>query len=179
MIRFFAAMVVGMFAMPASAALRTGADAPLFTTQAALAGKEFTYALAEELKNGPVVIFFYPKAFTRGCTIEAQNFAEKSEEFKALGATVIGISNDSMAVLSKFSTSACQSKFPVASDEGGKIIKAYESALLFSFANRTSFVIAPDGKVVFTYTSLSPDGHVPNTLDAVKKRRAASTPLKD
>lgn len=179
MIRFLAAVLVGVFTSPAQAGLRLGSDAPLFTAQAALAGKAFTYTLAEALKSGPVVIFFYPRAFTRGCTIEAQNFAEKSEEFKALGATVIGISNDDIATLSKFSTSACQGKFPVASDEGGKIIKSYEAALLFSFANRTSFVISPEGKVVYSYTSLSPDGHVPNTLDAVRKWRAANAPLKD
>jgi peroxiredoxin Q/BCP len=167
------ALIAGIFAWPAEAALKNGTPAPQFTTQASLAGQEFTFSLTDALKNGPVVLFFYPKAFTRGCTVEAHNFAEASDQFKALGATVLGVSNDNIKTLNKFSVEACQNKVAVAADESGKIIKAYDAALLFSYAKRISFVIAPDGSIIYSYTALDPDLHVTNTMDAVKKWRAS------
>jgi len=170
---FLYALIAGIFAWPAQAALKNGALAPVFTTQASLAGKEFTFSLADALRTGPVVLFFYPKAFTKGCTIQAHMFAEASDAFKELGATVVGISNDDIETLNKFSVEACQNKVAVAADSTGKIIKAYDAALLFSYANRTSFVIAPDGSIIYSYTAMSPDEHVSNTIDAVKKWRAA------
>jgi len=175
---FLYALIAGIFAWPAEAALKNGAPAPMFTTQASLAGKEFTFSLEEALKNGPVVLFFYPKAFTRGCTVEARAFAEASDQFKALGATVLGVSNDTIQTLNKFSVEACQSKVAVAADESGKIIKAYDAALVFSYAKRASFVIGPSqggagGNIIYSYTDLDPDLHVTNTMDAVKKWRAS------
>lgn len=175
---FFCALLASVLGLPAQAALENGTPAPMFTTQASLGGKEFTFTLADALKSGPVVLYFYPKAFTSGCTVEAHDFAEAVDEFKALGASVIGISNDNIATLNKFSVSECQSKFPVGADAGGKIIKTYDAALLFSYANRTSYVIAPaqgteGAKVIYSYTALAPDKHVANTLAAVKKWRAA------
>jgi thioredoxin-dependent peroxiredoxin len=170
---FLCALIAGIFALPAEAALKNGAAAPMFTTQASFAGEEFTFSLTEALKNGPVVLFFYPKAFTRGCTVEAHNFAQASEQFKALGATVLGVSNDNIKTLNKFSVEACQNKVAVAADDSGKIIKAYDAALLFSYAKRISFVIAPDGNIIYSYTALDPDLHVTNTMDAVKKWRAS------
>ena len=163
-------LAAGLFALPAQAELTTGVAAPAFTTQASLAGKEFTYSLTEALKTGPVVLFFYPKAFTSGCTVQAHDFAEAAGEFKAFGATIIGISGDTIETLNRFSVSACQSKFPVGADRDRKIMKAYGAVMLMSYARRTSYVIAPDGKIIYSYTALlSPEKHVTNTMVAVKK----------
>lgn len=160
-------------AAPAFAALQPGAAAPDFTTPATLAGKPFTFKLADALKAGPVVLYFYPAAFTHGCTIEAHDFAEATDRFKAAGATVIGVSHDSIETLNKFSVSECRNKFAVASDADKKISKAYDAQLLFtSMTNRTSYVIAPTGRIIYEYTSLDPDKHVENTLAAIARWRA-------
>src|SRR5882724_147522 len=152
------------------AALKTGAQAPDFTTQATLAGKPFKFSLADALKSGPVVLYFYPAAFTSGCTVEAHEFAEATEKFKALGATVIGVSHDSIDTLNKFSVSECRNKFAVASDADLKIAKAYDSQLLFtSYSNRTSYVITQDSRILYAYSALSPDKQVQNTMAAVAK----------
>jgi thioredoxin-dependent peroxiredoxin len=167
--RFLAALALtGALASPALAALTTGVQAPDFTTQATLGGKQFTFSLANALKKGPVVLYFYPAAFTKGCTIEAHEFAANIDKFKDMHATVIGVSHDDIGKLDKFSVSECQSKFPVAADPDLKVIKAYDTLLAFKFANRTSYVIAPDGKVLYTYTDMNPEKHVENTLAAVK-----------
>lgn len=162
--------------LPASviAELEVGATAPDFSTQASLGGKVFTFSLSETLKQGPVVLYFYPAAFTKGCTVEAHNFAEATEQYQALGATVIGVSHDSIETLNKFSVSECRSKFAVAADPERKISKAYDSvmSLMPKYASRTSYVIAPDGKVLYVYSAMSPDQHVANTLAAVKHWRA-------
>ena len=159
---------------PAYAALQAGAEAPDFTTQATLAGKPFTFALADALKNGPVVLYFYPAAFTHGCTIEAHEFAEATDKFKAMGATVIGVSHDSIDTLNKFSVSECRNKFAVASDADKKISKAYDAVLLMtSYSSRTSYVIAPTGKILYAYSALNPDKHVENTMAAVARWQAA------
>lgn len=157
--------------LPALAALKIGADAPDFTTEAALAGQATPFSLAQTLKSGPVVLYFYPKAFTSGCTIEAHNFAEATERFTALGATVVGISNDNIDTLKKFSVEACRNKFRVAADEGARILKAYDAGLFIKpdMADRISYVISPQGKVLYVYSSLSPDRHVENTLKAVEQ----------
>src|SRR5665213_4107319 len=107
---------------PLYAALKPGAQAPAFTTSATLAGKPFTFSLADALKSGPVVLYFYPAAFTKGCTIEAHDFADAIDKYKALGATVIGVSHDPIAKLQAFSTSECRSKFPVAADTNEAVI---------------------------------------------------------
>jgi peroxiredoxin len=157
----------------AFAALPVGAAAPDFTTQATLAGKPFTFSLTEALRSGPVVLYFYPAAFTKGCTVEAHEFAEATEKFKALGATVIGVSHDPIDTLNKFSVSECRNKFAVASDADLKIAKAYDARLLItSYSNRTSYVIAPDGKIIYVYSALDPDKHVENTLAAVTRWRS-------
>jgi peroxiredoxin len=156
-------------ALPAWASLKPGEKAPVFTAQASLGGKVFDYDLVAALKKGPVVLYFYPAAFTSGCTAEAHDFAEHIGDFTALGATVIGISGDDIAKLNKFSVSECRSKFPVAADPGLKIAKSYDAVLLNAYANRTSYVIAPDGTIAYVYSSLDPAQHVSNTLDAVKK----------
>ena len=153
------------------AALQPGATAPDFTTEATLAGKPFTFSLAAALKSGPVVLYFYPAAFTPGCTVEAHEFAEATAKFKALGATVIGVSHDPIDTLNKFSVSECRNKFAVASDADQRIMKSYDAVLAPKpeLAKRTSYVIAPNGKVIYEYTALNPDKHVENTLSAVEK----------
>lgn len=157
------------------AALAVGAAAPDFTTDAALGGVALKFSLAQTLKKGPVVLYFYPKAFTSGCTIEAHNFAEATPKFNALGATVVGISNDDIETLKKFSVEACRDKFAVAADSGALIMKQYDAALWVKpdMADRISYVISPEGKVLYAFSSLSPDLHVENTLKAVEKWRAS------
>lgn len=171
-----------LLASPALAELHAGDSAPGFDTQASLGGKVFDFNVDEALKKGPVVLYFYPAAFTSGCTIEAHDFAEHIDDYKKLGATVIGVSGDDIAKLNKFSVSECRSKFAVASDGNHKISRAYKAVLGFgpmTYSDRTSYVIAPsadgsDGKIVYAYRSLDPDKHVANTLEALKKLKDAS-----
>jgi thioredoxin-dependent peroxiredoxin len=171
--RYFGIVVGCLLASPLYAALQPGAQAPDFTTEATLAGQPFKFALADALKTGPVVLYFYPAAFTKGCTVEAHEFAEATEKFKSLGATVIGVSHDSIDTLNKFSVSECRNKFAVASDLDKKISKAYDADLFItSYSNRTSYVIAPNGKIIYEYTALNPDKHVENTMAAVQKWKA-------
>jgi peroxiredoxin Q/BCP len=167
----FTAVATALIAVPAFAALPDGTKAPDFSTEASLAGKSFKFSLAEALKKGPVVLYFYPAAFTPGCTVEAHQFAEATDKFKALGATVIGVSHDPIEKLNKFSVSECRNKFAVASDADGSVMKNYDAILPVKpeYANRTSYVIAPTGVIIYSYTDLKPDKHVENTMTAVKK----------
>jgi thioredoxin-dependent peroxiredoxin len=170
-----AAVSALLIALPVCAALPDGAKAPDIRTVATLAGKEFTFSLADALKKGPVVLYFYPAAFTPGCTVEAHLFAEATAKFHELGATVIGVSHDPIEKLDRFSVSECRNKFAVASDADGSIMKAYDSVLPShpEYANRTSYVIAPTGKIIYSYTAMKPDQHVENTMAAVKKWQEA------
>jgi thioredoxin-dependent peroxiredoxin len=158
-------------AIPASAALPDGTKAPDFTLQATQGGKVFTFNLGDALKKGPVVLYFYPAAFTPGCTVEAHDFADAIDKYKAMNATVIGVSHDPLDKLQKFSVSECRSKFPVAADTDQTVEKAYDAVLPQNaqYANRTSYVIATDGTVYYSYTNLQPDQHVSNTLDALAR----------
>jgi peroxiredoxin len=173
---YLAIFALGLMAASpsASAALKPGDKAPMFKARASLGGKEFTFSLAEALKKGPVVVYFYPQAFTSGCTIEAHEFAEAMGKFNALGATVIGVSNDDIATLDKFSTSECRSKFPVAADKGQHIMTAYDAVMMgfMPYANRTSYVITPDDRIAYEYTALDPTDHVKNTLAAIRAWKA-------
>jgi thioredoxin-dependent peroxiredoxin len=154
---------------PAAAQLAEGTKAPTFTTKAALAGKEFGFSLAGALAKGPVVLYFYPKAFTQGCTLEANAFAEAMPEFKALGASVIGMSNDDIDTLKRFSREECRDAFPVGV-ASPKLIAAYDVAMGNSgLSSRTSYVIGRDGKVVTVFSSGDYRGHVTKTLEAVRK----------
>ena len=161
--------------LPAAAALKIGDKAPDFSAPASLGGNSFNFALADALKNGPVVVYFYPAAFTKGCTVEAHNFADAMDQYKALHATVIGVSHDNIETLQKFSVSECRSKFAVAADPDIKIAKSYDAVLVskLGYADRTSYVIAPDGTIIYAYSDLSPEHHVENTLKAVKDWNAA------
>lgn len=168
-------------ALPASlnAALPAGKKAPAFATQGALAGNAIAFNLKAALRKGPVVLYFYPKAFTKGCTLEAHAFAEAHDQFAAAGATVMGMSNDDLDTLKRFSTEECRSQFAVGIATPA-IIKAYDVALKREglppgLADRTSYVIAPNGRVAFVHSDLDYRDHVRLTLAAVqalaKKRK--------
>lgn len=158
----------------AQAALSVGANAPDFNAQASMGGNEFTFKLAQALKQGPVVLYFYPAAFTTGCTIEARDFAEATDEYKSLGATVIGVSADNIDTLKKFSVSECRSKFAVAADADQRIMKAYDAVYdkRPEFAQRVSYVISPQGKILYQYTNMNPEQHVANTMRALREWKA-------
>jgi peroxiredoxin len=161
----------------AAAALAVGDAAPDFTTEAALGGKAFRFALADALKKGPVVLYFYPKAFTSGCTVEANLFAEATPKFNALGATVVGMSKDDIETLKKFSVEACRDKFAVAADSDARIMKQYDAAMRIvpGMADRISYVISPQGKILHVHASMNPEGHVHSTLQAVEKWKRDSS----
>jgi peroxiredoxin len=167
-----------LIAIPAYAALSVGSQAPDFSAPASLGGKVFTFSLADALKKGPVVLYFYPAAFTKGCTIEAHDFAAAIDQYQALGATVIGISHDPINKLVKFSVSECRRKFAVAADTNKNIMQAYDAVLDKNpeRANRVSYVIAPNGQILYSYTDLNPDKHVENTLAALREWAAGQKP---
>jgi len=179
-----------LMGLPVSAALKVGETAPDFSARASLAGKEFNFSLRKALKKGPVVVYFYPSAFTKGCDLEAHTFAEDAEKFEAARATIIGVSADSIARLNAFSADPnyCAGKFPVASDADHKIAKSYNLTATSAkpgmkdvrgveidhdFIERVTFVIGKDHKVIATFSSkedkLSPDQHVEKALAIVQK----------
>jgi len=183
----FLAVLIGV---PAYAALKAGGAAPDFSAKASLAGKEFDYSLKAALAKGPVVVYFYPSAFTGGCNIEAHTFAETKEKFDAAGATIIGVSRDSIARLNAFSADPqyCAGKIPVASDADGSIAKAFDlksgggkpgrkdsrgEEIGHDFTERTTFVIKKDGTIAATFSSaddkITPAQHVEKSLDAVQQ----------
>jgi len=185
-----AAIVSALLCLPILAALRTGDKAPDFSARASLAGKEFNFSLEEALKKGPAVVYFYPSAYTRGCDLEAHTFAEKKDKFDAAGATIIGVSADSIARLNQFSADPdyCAGKFPVASDADRKIAGSYNLTVNtlkpgtkdvrgveidHDFIERVTFVIGKDHKVIATLSSaedkLTPDQHVDKALEIVEK----------
>ena len=170
------AAALSLVALPAQAELPVGAKAPNISAQAALAGKTFGFNLRAALAKGPVVLYFYPKAFTKGCTLEAHEFAEMTPEFARLGATVIGMSTDDIETLTSFSTEACRDKFAVAAATP-KIVEAYDAALVSEgkktgLTERTSYVIDRKGRIVFVYSDLDYKDHVRLTLAAVKSLQA-------
>ena len=164
--------LISLCASPLAAALPVGQRAPDFRTMGALGGKPFRLHLAEQLRSGPVVLYFYPKAFTKGCTLEAKAFADAMPRFRAAGARVIGMSADDLPTLEKFSTEACRSAFPVATASNATI-KAYDVAMplvgaVSKMTNRTSYVIARGGKIVMVHSELDWKDHVAKTLAAVQ-----------
>jgi peroxiredoxin len=193
----FAVLISGTLAVPAVAALKKGDSAPDFSAPASLAGKSFTFSLSDARKKGPVVVYFYPSAYTGGCNLEARSFAESKDKFDAAGATIVGVSHDSIARLNDFSADPeyCAGKFAVASDPDGKIAKSYDLEVMegkpgfkdtrgveidHAFTERTTFVISPDGKIVATLSSaddkISPADHASKSLAVVteiKKTRPA------
>ena len=178
----------GALAQPAFAALKEGDKAPDFTAPASLAGKEFNFALKDALKKGPVVVYFYPAAFTGGCNLQAHAFSENSDKFAAAGASIIGVSLDKIATLNQFSADPqyCAGKIPVASDADGKIAKSYDlqvreakpgakntrgDEIDHGFAERTTFVVTPNGTVAATISNLSPADNVAKALEAVQQAK--------
>src|ERR1700761_1600802 len=172
-----AAAAAAAISAPAYAALPNGAPAPEFNAPAFLAGNQFQFSLAEALKHGPVVLYFFPAAHTQGCNIEAHLFADAIDKFKAQGATVIGVTSGNLDQLAAFSTETehCSGKFPVAADPTNSIAKSYQATLAMrpGWSDRTSYVITPNDEIVLAYSDLKPDQHVAQTLDAVTKWRAA------
>ncbi|MFM6950184.1 MAG: peroxiredoxin [Novosphingobium sp.] len=171
-----AAVVLGAVAVPAAANLPVGAPAPVFATQGAKGGKPFAINLRSALSKGPLVLYFYPKAFTKGCTLEAKAFADATPQFAAAGATVVGMSADDLPTLQKFSTEACRDQFAVAIATP-EIIKAYNVKLKIAgvstgLTTRTSYVIGQDGKIRFVHSDMDYKDHVRLTLEAVQKLRS-------
>jgi peroxiredoxin Q/BCP len=179
-----------LLSLPLLAALKAGDPAPDFSTQASLAGKEFSFSLQNALKKGPAVVYFFPSAFTKGCDLEAHTFADQKDKFDAAGATIIGVSADSIERLNAFSSDPqyCAGKFPVASDGDGKIAASYNLnkttvkpgmqdvrgvVVDHDLIERTTFVIGKDHKIVATLSSkddgLSPDAHVEKSLAIVQQ----------
>ncbi len=187
-------LLPNLVAFSAIAALPEGHPAPEFQTQASQAGKSCEYSLRGALKKGPVVVYFYPSAYTNGCNLQAHSFAVKHEQFAAAGASIVGVSLDSIDRLNDFSADPnyCASKFPVASDADGKIAKAYDIAVReaspgktdsrgveinHGFAERTTFVVTPDGKIAATLGGLKPEENVSKALETVQQlagRQAAN-----
>lgn len=170
---FFALALVACAPSPASAdGLRVGAAAPDFTAQGALAGQPFAFHLADALRRGPVVVYFFPAAFTPGCTAETKLFADAAEQFAAEGATLIGVTRGNIEQLTRFSTETCRNKFPVAAISR-ETMNAYSASMALSpgWTSRTSYVIAPDGKIALSYSAMSPNEHVSRTLAAVRALR--------
>jgi len=181
-----ACLLSGAFAQSAQAALHEGDAAPDFNAQASRAGKVFTFGLQDALKKGPVVVYFYPSAFTGGCNAQAHAFSENSDKFYVAGASVIGVSLDSIDRLNDFSTDPkyCAGKVAVASDVDGKIAKAYELTvheavagkkdtrgieINHGFAERTTFIVSPDGKIIASLSGLAPEANVAKALEVVQK----------
>jgi peroxiredoxin len=164
-----AAVTAIALALPAAAALKPGAAAPAFSAQGGLGGKAFSFTLADQLKKGPVVLYFFPAAFTSGCTKEAHDFAEASADFQKLGATIVGVTAGNADRVVEFSTKECRDKFAVLADPDGKISTAYDAKIpLVQYSARTSYVIGKDGKIASVYSNMNPDQHVAETLAAVK-----------
>ncbi|MBU3077956.1 peroxiredoxin [Sphingomonas quercus] len=158
-----------------SAALPEGARAPDFKLEAALGGKPFSLSLQNALKKGPVVLYFFPAAFTQGCTIEAHLFAEASDQFHQLGATIVGVTAGNVERVAEFSSVECRDKFAVAADPGAKIAAEYKTTMQGpkgTLSERTSFVIAPDGKILLSYTDRNPQAHIEKTMAAVRAWKA-------
>jgi peroxiredoxin Q/BCP len=181
-----ALLAFAIAALPVSAALKPGDSAPDFSTQASLAGKAFQYSLQEALKGGPVVVYFYPSAFTGGCNIEAHTFSENAEKFKAAGASIIGVSLDNIERLNAFSADPqyCAGKLAVASDVDGKIARSYQLKVAdaspgakdtrgveigHGFAERATFIVLSNGKVLGMVGGVTPAEHVQKALEFVQK----------
>jgi thioredoxin-dependent peroxiredoxin len=163
------AVSLAILSQPLAAALPVGTKASDFRTMGALAGKPFRLHLAEQLKSGPVVLYFFPKAFTEGCTLETKAFADAMPKFRAAGARVIGMSADDLPTLKRFSTEACRSRFPVATASPATI-QAYDVVLKMKpeLTDRTSYVIASDGRITMVHSELNWKDHVSKTLAAVQ-----------
>ena len=182
--------LAGLIAVPSLAALKAGDKAPDFSARASRAGKEFKFSLKDALKKGPVVVYFYPSAFTGGCNLEAHTFSENKAKFDAAGASVIGVSRDSLERLNAFSADPqyCAGNVTVASDADGAISKSYNlntitvptgmkdsrgDAIDHELTERVTFVVTPDSKIAATFPSaddkITPAQHVEKALTLVQE----------
>jgi peroxiredoxin len=169
-------LLAALAASPSLAALPQGAKAPDFSLTASLAGKPFDFSLHDARRQGPVVLYFFPAAFTQGCTLEAHMFAEASDSFKAMGATVVGVTAGGVDRVAEFSKLECRNKFAVAADPGAKIASEYETVMKLpnvTLSERTSFVIAPDGTILLSYTNMNPQEHISRAMAAVRAWKAS------
>lgn len=168
-----AALALALLPGSARTALPEGRVAPDFSTSGALAGRPFQFNLRQALRSGPVVVYFFPRAFTQGCTLEAHAFSEAAPQFRRAGARVIGLSADDYDALRRFSVEACRNAFPVGMATRS-IIRDYDVRLSAqnNLTNRTSYVIAPNGRIIYSYTDMDWRNHVANTLRAVRQWRA-------
>ncbi|ALC12718.1 peroxiredoxin [Sphingopyxis sp. 113P3] len=161
---------------PGIAALEPGAKAPDFTLRAAQGGRSFDLSLKQTLRSGPVVLYFFPAAFTPGCTLEAHLFADANSRFNQLGARVIGVTAGNIDRVAEFSKSECRSKFAVAADPGAKIAAEFDATMegpgKTRLSDRTSFVIAPNGTILMSYSDKNPRAHIEKTMAAVRAWRA-------
>lgn len=190
---FLACLLSSAIAAAALAALKEGATAPDFVAQASLAGKTFTFSLKDSLKKGPVVVYFYPSAYTSGCNVQARAFAVNHDKFAAAGASIVGVSLDSIGRLNSFSADPdyCAGKIAVASDADGRIAKSYDLSVRkavaglkdtrgaeigHGFAERTTFVVTPDGKIAATLGGLAPEANVEKALEVVQRLAASGQP---
>ncbi len=167
-----AVLTFSLFTLNANAALEVGDNAPNFSLTGALGGKPLTFSLQQALQKGPVVLYFFPAAFTKGCTLEAHAFAEASDDFKKLGATVVGVTAGNVDQVDEFSKLECRDKFAVAADPGAKVAGEYKTLMQMNgktVSDRTSYVIAPNGKILMSYTDRNPDQHIQKSMDAVKQ----------
>ena len=184
-----AGLLTGLLPLAAFAALKASDTAPNFSAQASLAGKAFQYSLADALKKGTVVVYFYPSAFTGGCNIQAHTFAQNIDKFSAAGASIIGVSLDDIKRLNDFSADPqyCAGKIPVASDQSGAIAKSYDLKVSgpmagvkdsrgieieHGFTERTTFIVTPDGKIAATVGGMSPAENVNHALEVVQQLAA-------
>jgi thioredoxin-dependent peroxiredoxin len=171
-----AALMLSIVPAMAPAALPTGAKAPAFELKGALGGKPLTFSLQRALRQGPVVLYFFPAAFTSGCTLEAHAFAEATDDFKKMHATVIGVTAGNVDRVAEFSKVECRNKFAVAADPGAKIAGLYKTQMQMggtTLSERTSYVIAPDGKILLAYTDMNPQAHIQKTMEAVRQYDAS------
>lgn len=189
------ALSTAWLALPAQAALKEGDAAPDFKLEASKAGKPFQYTLKDALKKGPVVVYFYPSAFTNGCNVQAHLFAEHADQFAAAGATIVGVSLDSITRLNEFSADPqyCAGKIPVASDTEGKVARAYDLPIVeipagrkdtrgveidHARTDRTTFIVTPDGRVAATVGGVTPDANVLKALEIVQGLRGKQSARK-
>lgn len=168
-------LLLSVAASCASAALPAGASAPDFSLEGAFGGKPMNFSLRQTLKTGPVVLYFFPAAFTEGCTRETLAFADATDTFKHYGASIIGVTAGNVDRVAEFSQLVGQDKFPMAADPGAKVAALYQTVRSPSntpLSERTSYVIAPDGRILLSYTDANFEHHVEKTLAAVKKWQA-------
>ena len=194
--QLLASLALTVLTLPAAAALKPGDAAPDFSTQASLAGHEFKFSLKDALRKGPVVVYFYPSAFTNGCNAQAHAFAVDMDKFRQAGATVIGVSLDNISRLNAFSADPeyCAGTVPVASDASEAIAKSYElkispadatfkdtrgAAIGHGFAERTTFIVTPDGKIAATIGGLAPTANVAQALAEVQRLASSHPALKN